>query len=146
MRQTLNYLSKTNSKQQIVTEKTVLLVEDVDVDTLIVQKILFHAAPHVRCIACQSAGFALQMLHNLETDYFPKIILLDLVLPVMGGKEFLDTYHSKFHLRYPESKVIILTSSMKPGDKQLKAKYPFVAEFWAKPFNIKHAKEISRLV
>ncbi len=75
--------------------------------------------------------------------YFPpKIILLDINMPIMDGFEFLDEYS-----KLPEEKqksfiVIMLTSSNQQTDKVKASEFPLVKDFFVKPFKSEDLQKI----
>jgi CheY-like chemotaxis protein len=59
-------------------------------------------------------------------------------MPVMDGWEFLEIYRTKFQERFPEIKVIILSSSIDPADVQKSKEFSdLVLGFVPKPLNKK---------
>lgn len=64
---------------------------------------------------------------------YPKLVLLDLNMPVMDGWEFLESYKSK---GYPEvfesTRFIVLSSSIDPYDINKSKTYPVIG-FLSKP-------------
>ena len=71
------------------------------------------------------------------------IVFLDLNMPIMDGWEFLEKFQSQYYVNYPNIKIILLTSSVDPSDKERANQFPIVLEFLSKPLS----KEVlSRLV
>lgn len=71
------------------------------------------------------------------------IVFLDLNMPIMDGWEFLEKFQSQYYVNYPNIKIILLTSSVDPSDKERANQFPTVLEFISKPLS----KEVlSRLV
>ncbi|MGX7686735.1 response regulator [Flectobacillus sp. BAB-3569] len=65
----------------------------------------------------------------------PELIFLDLNMPQMGGWAFLDIFRQRFQNNFPETKVIILSSSIDPEDIRKSQVVPCVKEFISKPIN-----------
>lgn len=75
----------------------------------------------------------------------PQLIFLDLNMPVMGGWEFLDSFSTAEYSEYNNIKVIILSSTIDPGDLEKSKKYPMVIDFLSKPISkemLEYIKEI----
>lgn len=84
---------------------------------------------------------ALAYLQNLS-DTPPPLIVLDLNLPFMNGFEFLAAYADTLYPRFPDTKIYILTTSVRENDRQQTLKYPFVRNFLTKPLKIEQLKAI----
>jgi CheY-like chemotaxis protein len=54
-------------------------------------------------------------------------------MPVMNGWDFLEDYLMKYTDRLPETKVVILSSTVNPEDFSRANKYPIVIDFINKP-------------
>ncbi len=80
---------------------SILIVED-DKDLNAAYKIILEGAKH----RVKTAFNGLEALKILKT-YTPDLILLDLLMPVMGGLELLENYHLKNH---PNVRVLIFTN------------------------------------
>ncbi len=98
----------------------ILIVEDSHEDFAIIQRALTKAAVTNDIVRCKDAFDALDYLYR-RGDYFdaavsprPAIVLLDLNLPGMTGRELLQ--HIKVEARLNDIPVIVLTTSSNAGD------------------------------
>ncbi|GAB3162933.1 response regulator [Telluribacter humicola] len=83
---------------------------------------------------------ALDYYHQLAveqgTDVYPHLVFLDLDMPVMGGYEFLDQFVEQYYERFPHTRVMIISSSVNPSDRQKARQYPCVVDFISKPITV----------
>jgi CheY-like chemotaxis protein len=63
----------------------------------------------------------------------PLLILLDLNMPVMDGWEFLEQFSLKLQEKYPDVKIILLSSSIDPNDIRKSKQFEMVLDFFPKP-------------
>jgi len=63
----------------------------------------------------------------------PDLILLDLNMPVMNGWDFLEVYSQQYRHRFPDTRIIILSSSVDPADYERSRQFPAVMAYLAKP-------------
>ena len=72
----------------------------------------------------------------------PNFILLDLVMPLMDGFDFLEVYERDIQDGIIEPKVIVLTSSIHEIDKKRALQFKSVKAYMVKPFNIREFQSI----
>jgi len=65
----------------------------------------------------------------------PELIFLDLNMPIMSGWEFLDAFNTEKYAEFHNTKIIILSSTIDPGDLEKSKKYPLVIDFLPKPIS-----------
>ena len=79
---------------------------------------------------------------NNKTEELPQVIFLDLNMPVMNGWNFLDDYLMKYHDRVPDTKVVILSSTVNPEDFSKANEYDIVIDFINKPLTVEGLEEL----
>lgn len=72
----------------------------------------------------------------------PQVIFLDLNMPVMNGWDFLEDYLMKYTERLPETKVVILSSTVNPEDFMRANRYNTVIDFINKPLTPEGLEEL----
>ena len=95
------------------TDKPIMLVEDDMVDVMTVQRALKNLEINVPLLTAHNGEEAIRRLE--ESEEKPTLILLDLNMPVMSGREFLRKIKSDPSLR--RIPVVILTTSGEKEDK-----------------------------
>lgn len=79
---------------------------------------------------------------GINTQASPSLIFLDLEMPRMDGWQFIDEFMMKYADRLPETKIVIVTSSINPEHFSRKENYEVVLDFIHKPFTAKHLEEL----
>lgn len=72
----------------------------------------------------------------------PSLILLDINMPVMNGWEFLEAYIPKYATQLPNTKVIILSSTIDPQDFSRAKQFSVVVRFVSKPLSVENLEEL----
>ncbi len=109
--------------------RSILLVEDDDVDAEAVQRALDHFQVTNPLVRVADGEQALAWLRD-PAHRLPGLILLDLNLPVMNGTEFLEVVKADHRLR--SIPVVVLTTSQLEEDKIATFKHS-VAGYMVKP-------------
>jgi CheY-like chemotaxis protein len=105
--------------------ETALVVDDLETDAQLAAEILRRHGFEVEVVSNGAAALAAIERHR------PDVVLLDVVMPAMGGMEVLD--HIKANPQQAAIPVIMVTS--KTGDDDLLAGYKFGADYFlVKPY------------
>jgi CheY-like chemotaxis protein len=93
----------------------------------------------------EAISFFEEQTKNTIKDNIPELIFLDLNMPIMSGWEFLDVYFQKdFHTTFPDTSIIVLSSTIDPKDVEKSKSYPMVVDFLSKPISkeiLEHIKK-----
>jgi CheY-like chemotaxis protein len=80
---------------------------------------------------------------NTSTDKEPPaVIFLDLNMPIMNGWDFLEDYLMKYSDRLPDTKVVIVSSTVNPEDFSRANRYEIVIDFINKPLTTEGLEEL----
>ncbi len=130
--------------------KKVLLVDD-DTVTLALCDMVIKRFPFAEQVdKAMNGKEALDYFGELvdnpsEAQKAPSLIFLDLNMPVMNGWDFLDEFVNKgFHTIFPDTRIIVLTSSIDPSDIQRADQYDIIIQFISKPLTFNIIKEIKQ--
>ncbi|HTD41013.1 MAG TPA: response regulator [Mucilaginibacter sp.] len=81
--------------------------------------------------------------HKSEPEKLPDMIFLDLNTPDFTGRDFLKRMEGMQDEIEKNIPVFVMSSSLRPDDKAIGSRYPFVQDFIGKPVNI---GEIERII
>lgn len=110
-----------------------MLIDDSDIDLFIHRRFLELCHFSKELISCRSGESALDMLRNLNSEPPPDIIFLDLNMPVMDGFSFLTHFMALPAKVKNHTRIVVLTSSNSPTDRQQVFLYKNVIEMITKP-------------
>ncbi|WP_420319266.1 response regulator [Ekhidna sp.] len=121
----------------------ILLIDD-DPSINYLNKLVIKKAD-IQAVVCDrtQASEALAQLSGGEIS--PNLILLDINMPIMNGWEFVAKYE-QLPQQSRTSKIIILSSSINPADKEKASSSQVISDFYSKPLSIKDVKQIRELI
>ena len=111
------------------TYRSCLLIDDNPLDNYINTKIISRSNFATEILAIESPEEALELLR--AGKFRPDIIVLDIRMPVMDGFDFLDKYE-KLDIDKDQIEIVMLTSSINPGDMERAKHYKHVRKYITK--------------
>ncbi len=111
--------------------KTILHIEDSDADLLAFRILTLDAHSDIRIKAVHDGQEALDLL---GTGFIPSVIVLDIVMPGMGGFKFLETYTNDERIKQ-KAPVVMLSSSYDDNDRNKAFSFDTVQDYVCKPLD-----------
>jgi CheY-like chemotaxis protein len=130
------------------TYKSVMLVDDNDVDNYISQRMIELSNFSENVLVKNNGKSALEFLEQNQNspELLPDIIFLDISMPIVDGYVFLYEFEKYSDVLKNKSKVVILTSSDNKQDIDRMNDNEFVFKYVTKPLTEATLNEIRSLI
>ena len=123
---------------------TMMIVDDNEVDQYVYRRVVERSGLVKQVLSFKLAREALDYLSARQGEGVD-IILLDINMPGMDGFEFLEAATEKFGDDF-SIVIVMLTSSLNPGDAERARSFPVVRDYLGKPLTQNHLDQIVELM
>lgn len=123
-----------------------LLIDDSEIDLFVHRRFLELCQFSNELISYRSAESALEWLQNLNGDVPPSVIFLDLNMPVVDGFAFLKHFSKLPNKIKEHARIVILTSSNSPADREQVFMFKNVIQMITKPIKQADVDALRQLV
>jgi CheY-like chemotaxis protein len=126
--------------------KTVLLIDDNEIDNLLSEKLIRRYNFAETIIVRQSAEEALIFLkiNALVNNQIPDLIFLDIRMPLGDGFQFLEAYKELSDEIINRTKIVMLTSSLDDTDHEHAIENKFVQFLLNKPLTFEALEDLKK--
>lgn len=120
-------------------QNIIMLVDDSVIDIFLAEKIIRELGMANYFYVHSNAINALEFLKSISKMgtyinlLLPKYIFLDLNMPFLDGFNFLDEFEKRNPSLITKIKIIVVTASLNPDEKQRALDYKSVVGFYNKP-------------
>lgn len=122
--------------------QNILLIDDDEINNLITREFIRAMKKNVDCHCVENGKTALIYLEQCTKAQFPDMIFVDLLMPYFDGFDFLEVYEAEFYGQYPQTMLIMLTSSLRKSDSMRAGNYACLTELVAKDALHKFLKKV----
>ncbi|MGZ4048748.1 MAG: response regulator [Bacteroidia bacterium] len=137
------------SKKSLSGNKTVMLIDDNDIDNFINEKMIksshFAENVYVHTSAKSALEFLknISILNNAPTELSPSYIFLDINMPILDGFHFLEEFENFPAAFKAPIKIVMLTTSLNPIDLEKSKPYKNVVKYLYKPLISKDLDDLA---
>jgi CheY-like chemotaxis protein len=123
----------------------VLLVDDNEIDNFINERILNSSFFAKEVVVKNSTDAAMEYLknHSGNAASLPRLIFLDLNMPIKDGFVFLDEYNLLDDAVRKSCSIIVLSASISPEDINRASTNPYVVKYLNKPLSDKYLEAVN---
>ncbi len=127
--------------------KRVLLVDDCEATNFLHTMLIEEYGCAENVVVKLNGREALDYLITEEEGAFPQpeLVFLDINMPVMNGWEFLEEYESLEVGQRAGAVVVMLTTSLNPGDRIKAEAHSGIKSFETKPLSLEKIDEVLKL-
>ncbi|WP_353132898.1 response regulator [Pseudopedobacter sp.] len=121
-----------------------IIVDDRELDCFIAEKLIEKADKNSLVKCFYEANSCLEYIKNNEVST-ETIILLDIMMPVMTGFDFLEVFERLEWEKKKWYKIVPITTSLNKSEIQRISTYPSVLKVLQKPYSVDALKHIIEL-
>lgn len=120
--------------------KRIVLIDDDSTTNYLNKLIIERAALVDEVLTFESGQEALDYFKKNQSNEDISLVLLDINMPVMNGWQFLDQYQASNGSE--SNKIVLLSSSINPADKQMAENKESVLDFKSKPLSVEMLNDL----
>lgn len=132
---------KNRTKRKMKNIIDILIIDDSDIDRMIFRSHLRHVFDKINLYEVRQGNEALNFLEN-SLENFPKLIIVDINMPILNGFQFLEKYEAIFWKQHPQTHVYMISSSEAEEDIAKAKGFTSVKGYLTKPFEREKAKNL----
>lgn len=111
-------------------KKKILMIDDDEINNYIAEEWVNTNYQNVASlIVFSDAEEAVAHLRTCPEQDFPDLIMCDLKMPGFDGFEFIEQYEKEFYHQHQDTKIVILSSSIRKDDIKKSKEYISVVDF-----------------
>jgi CheY-like chemotaxis protein len=126
----------------------ILGINDNPINLALLDRMVKRAGLTNTLITASDGQQALNYYATLEGSskiFYPRLVFLDLHMPIMDGWQFLDKFVSAYLPTYHDTKIIIMSSSIDPADKDRALNYTCVFDFLTTHLTVDYLQNLKEI-